>query len=492
MPIVSSSPMAVHPNAPKESSEPSKVRGERVSAKTKVGLGLGTVASQGPHNAVHTLSHQVLNMSLGINPALITILAFTQRMCNATLDPLFGRFSDNLRTRFGRRRPLLLVASFPLAACFVALWWFPRSLQGTHLFAYLLATSVLLYASISAYSVALGGLQLEAAAEYHERTRVVGFMQLCFLAFTIAVQWIFPAAESFQNGSDGLRWIVSGIGALFLAVGLTPVFLLRERLYAHVAGGQKPISLREAFRAAKANPTLVRLITAQSLTSLGFYLASPLGTYLNYYYLFPGDLKGGSVMQAYLGTSFQLSAFASVFVFRHLSRKLGKPKTFQIAAAMHVTSSLAKLFAYQPGHPWYQIVIYILNGAGFAGVELLAVSMLADIIDVDEWHTGSRSESVYWAIVSLCEKSCGAFGTLLSGFVIVWIGFKAGAGLHQAPGTLHLMQLLYAGFPFVGATIAILAIRSFAITERSAMAMKQSLEERRARVSAGAAASAET
>ena len=333
---------------------------------------------------------------------------------------------------------------------------------------------------MSAYSVALGGLQLEAAADYHERTRVVGFMQLCFLAFTIAVQWIFPAAESFSNGTLGLRWVTSGAAVIFFAAALAPVFLVRERLYDIVAGKRQKLKLREAISAARTNPILRRLIIAQSITSFGFFLASPLGAYLNYYYIFPGNLKGGSIMQAWLGSTFQLSAFIAIIVFRRLSIKVGKMRAFQIAAAMHVASSIFKLFAYQPQYPWLQTVIYVANGAGFAGVEMLAASMLADIIDVDEWNTGARSESVYWSLASLCDKTCGAVGTLLSGFVIVWIGFKTGTVLYQSPSTLRSMQLFYAGFPLLGALTAIYMIRSFSITANSAQSMKDQLEHRRA------------
>ena len=476
--------MAVTPLLRDTATDPSAepASGEsQVTARTKVGLGFGLVASQGPHNAVHTLSHQVLNMSLGMNPALITILSFSQRLWNAVLDPVFGRYSDNLRTRFGRRRPLMLFAAFPLAACFAVLWAFPRDLHGAGLFGYLLVASLCLYTAISAYSVALGGLQLAAAADYHERTRVVGFMQLCFLAFTVAIQWIFPAAESFGNPVSGLRWITLGLAVAFFGAALTPVFLVRERLYEQVAGTRPKLRLAGALLAARANPTFLRLITAQSITSLGFFLVSPLGAYINYYYLFPGDLRGGSVMQAWMGTTFQLTAFLAIFAFRRLSIRWGKLRTFQLALSLHVASTAFKLFAYQPDHPWFQIIIYIANGAAFAGTELLTASMLADIIDFAEWDSGTRSESVYWSLASFCDKTCGAVGILLSGFVLVWIGFRTGtgSGTHQSETTLRVMRYCYAGFPGACAIAAILIIRPFAITESSANQMKTLLERRR-------------
>ena len=41
----------------------------------------------------------VLNLGLGINPALVGIIGFIPRIVDAISDPLIGYSSDNLRTR---------------------------------------------------------------------------------------------------------------------------------------------------------------------------------------------------------------------------------------------------------------------------------------------------------------------------------------------------------------------------------------------------------
>lgn len=458
---------------------PSSAPEKKVPLREKIGLGFGLVASQGAHNTVYVLAHQVLNVSLGMNPALITLLASIQRIWNAILDPVFGRWSDNLRTRFGRRRPLLFLGAFPLAASFAGLWCFPRFFGGTPLFLYLLVFSLLLYGSLSLYSVALGGLQIEVAADYHERTRVVAFMQLCFLGFTIAVQWFFSVIQIFRDQITGLRWIALGTGAFFLAAALTPVCLVRERFYGLVANRQGRLRLADGIRAARRNPPFLRLLVAEGSMSLGFFLASILGVYLNYYYIFHGNIKSASLMQGWLGSAFQVAAFGSVFLFRRLSVRIGKRRTFQMAALAHLASAAAKLLLFLPAHPCLQVVAYLAGGAGFAGTELLSLSMLADVVDLDELQTGVRREGLYWSMLSWGDKICASAGTLISGLVLIWIGFDTKLGGAQPPATMLLMRLFYAGFPLVGALIAILAINSFSITEKSAHAMKEELERRR-------------
>ena len=47
----------------------------------------------------------VLNLGLGMNPALVGLLGALPRLTDALTDPLMGYISDNSRTRWGRRRP---------------------------------------------------------------------------------------------------------------------------------------------------------------------------------------------------------------------------------------------------------------------------------------------------------------------------------------------------------------------------------------------------
>lgn len=49
----------------------------------------------------------VLNLGLGVNPALVGLAGAIPRIVDAISDPITGYFSDNIRTRWGRRRPVI-------------------------------------------------------------------------------------------------------------------------------------------------------------------------------------------------------------------------------------------------------------------------------------------------------------------------------------------------------------------------------------------------
>ena len=60
---------------------------------------------------------------VGLDARLASVAAFLGIVWDALNDPLVGTLSDRLRTRWGRRRPFLLLFAIPFGLAFVMLWW---------------------------------------------------------------------------------------------------------------------------------------------------------------------------------------------------------------------------------------------------------------------------------------------------------------------------------------------------------------------------------
>ena len=129
--------------------------------------------------------------------------------------------------------------------------------------------------------------------------------------------------------------------------------------------------------------------------------------------------------------------------------------------------------------PWLQFIVLITNGAANAGFALLANAMLGDVADLDEWRTGLRREALFTSLLSWFEKAGNSIGSLVAGFVLVWIGFNAKFGA-QTPETLRLMQLAYFAMPTSGALLALWLIHRYDLTEAKAYEIKDALVSRRA------------
>ena len=137
--------------------------------------------------------------------------------------------------------------------------------------------------------------------------------------------------------------------------------------------------------------------------------------------------------------------------------------------------------AYQPGWRWLQIFVPATNGVALAGISLLTTAMLADIVSADELATGRQREGLYCSVLSWLDKVGSSTGGLVSGFLLVWIGFDAKlTGGHQSATTLVWMKWLYASLPMCGAVLTIVFAHYYTLDEERAFQVKQALEARRA------------
>jgi GPH family glycoside/pentoside/hexuronide:cation symporter len=454
---------------------------DRVPAREKIALGLGFVTSLGSQNVIHVTAHSILNVTMGLSPTLTSFILFLQRMWDVCLDPLVGQFSDNFRSRFGRRRPLLAVALLPLTIFFIALWLFPRGANHRTLFLYVLGWSLLFYTARSFYAVPLVGLQAEATPDYHERTRVTGFTQILFFAFAIIPNWLFAWIEGplFPDPVTGVRRLGILLGGFFFLTGLVPIFFARERYYDQVASRQPRPSLAKNLRLVLRNRPFALILAMQGIFSFGYNVVGIFGMYTLCYYVYGGDIRRASVMLGWAGTVFQFGSIASVFMYRWLSHRFGKRRAVLTALAILMVGSLAKWFLFQPAHPGLLLLVWLANGAGTTGISVLTLSMLADAADYEEWQSGARREGLYGSMLALSETVGYSFGALIAGALLAGIGFEVRLGGAQSAQTLVQMRVLYGVLPFLGALVAALVIRHYPLSEARAYEIKAELERRR-------------
>src|SRR4051812_44043966 len=88
---------------------PATPAGDRVPVPQKIGFGLGSFLDMWGHWLYQSLAFHVFNICLGVAPGLISTVIFLKIAVDAVSDALFGWLSDNTRTRWGRRRPFILV-----------------------------------------------------------------------------------------------------------------------------------------------------------------------------------------------------------------------------------------------------------------------------------------------------------------------------------------------------------------------------------------------
>ena len=80
---------------------------------------------------------------VGLEPALAGTALLIALIFDAFSDPIVGYWSDNTRSRWGRRHPFMYAAAIPVALCYSLLWQPPDWDDGA-LFLYLVVLAVLI------------------------------------------------------------------------------------------------------------------------------------------------------------------------------------------------------------------------------------------------------------------------------------------------------------------------------------------------------------
>jgi len=142
---------------------------------TKFYQGIGAIPDTLKNWVFNTFVLLFYNQILGMDAFLVSIALAVAMVFDAVTDPLVGSFSDNLRTRWGRRHPLMLVASIPLGLCVIAVFIPPDGLSHMMLFVWLTTFTVLTRGFMTLYFVPWAAIAAELSDDYNVRTSIMMF-----------------------------------------------------------------------------------------------------------------------------------------------------------------------------------------------------------------------------------------------------------------------------------------------------------------------------
>ncbi|GIS18955.1 MAG: hypothetical protein CM15mP120_08710 [Pseudomonadota bacterium] len=97
----------------------------KVSLRTKLIYGLGEMPGSHMNSAIGVLLALYYNQVLGISASTISIGMGLALLLDAISDPVVGSYSDSLKSRLGRRHPLMYAAALPLGI-FLSRYFLPH------------------------------------------------------------------------------------------------------------------------------------------------------------------------------------------------------------------------------------------------------------------------------------------------------------------------------------------------------------------------------
>jgi len=430
----------------------------------------------------------ILNLGLGMNPFLVGLIAAIPRVFDAVSDPMVGYLSDNTRTRWGRRRPYILVGAILSGLTFALMWQLHEGRSEMFYFWVFLAASILFFLTYTFYATPFVALGYEMTADYHERTRLHTFANLAGQIVWLGVPWFYAIMANdhlFRDTVHGARSLAIAVGVMVAVLGVVPAIFCREPygLLPKEASTQGVLGntvefLKGIGTTLKCKP-FVKICAATFLVFNGFQLGISFSLYVMIYYLFNGDDGQAGVLNGWFGMLTAAATLGVIPLTGWLATRLGKRRTFLITISISLVGYAMKWVGYNPNHPYWLAYAAPFVAFGLGSLFTLMGSMIADVCDYDELNTHKRREGVFGAIYWWMVKIGMALAGLLTGVLLNVSGFDVDLGASQRESTLFLLRVFDVGVPLVTSAIAILIMMTYEITEEKAYEIRAELERRR-------------
>ena len=450
----------------------------------KLAAGTGGLPIMFGQLGVKAMAVPVYQMMLGVNPAALGVVLALPRLWDAFIDPLVGNWSDNARTRFGRRRPFIAVGALTMGLAYGAIWMVSPDWSETAKLGWLLGTMLVFYTAYALFSVPYQALTYELSPDYDERTQVMGHTSFWYKAGELFYGWVLPLAQLgiFATPLLGVKVVNWGVALLvFGMIGLIPALRGRER-YFRRAANQERVPFWPALRAAVSNKAVLILILITGLKLVANMFGSSMDYYLLVYYMFDGDLKAGTEWKAINSTAYAVVGIASIPLLGWMSRRIGKKATVIAIYGLVIVAGVGKWFLYTPGIGWWLLLDPILSGPILVTITMVLPSMMADVCDEDELQHGQRREGMFGAVFMWIQKTGIALAFLGTGIALDYVGFNGKLGGNQTPETFFWMRALLAGATSLTAAVAVVVALFYPITRERAEATRRELEARRGTV----------
>lgn len=410
---------------------------------------IGMFGTSIPINMLKTYAAIYYVDRLGLTTVQLSLILLVYTFIDALDNPIYGFLSDRTRTRWGRRRPWLVIGTPLLVLCFIAFYSTPDFLAGNALFAYAMLFYILTGTLDSVINANYGALFPELFRNDASRASTNAMrqaFQLVAMIISIALTPVVTSALGY--GPTAIIYgILGGVVILYMSFTSKEVAIRAEE--------KKPQlwdSIKSLFKNRKF--WIAGLANAFYSAAMSLVLAS-MPFFVKYTLAIPDS------QSTLLFASVLLIAIGCVTIWARLVRKYTVIPVWRVALATLMIAFIPLFFA---NSLVTATIGSALVGFGFAGVITTMDLIGAKIMDEDTAKHNLRREGIISNAMGFMNRLNGLFTSFAFYLVFVLFGFESGLNpgtqpdnaarflLTVFPPALMLISLAFSFFINFGAT----------------------------------------
>lgn len=393
---------------------------------------IGMFGTSIPINLLKTFAFAYYVDSLGVTTGQWATIMLIYTFIDAADNLVYGYLSDRTRTKWGRRRPWLVIGTPLLVLCLILFYSTPAKLAGNSLYIYAMLFYILTGTLDSVINANYGALFPEIFTSDASRAKANALRQAFQLVAMIISIALTPIVV------DKIGWSLTSIVYGLLGGGVILYMALTSHERPVTADEKKP-ELWDSVKSLLTNKKFWVAGITNAFYSAGMSLVmAGLPIYAKY------TLQISSGQQSLLFGGVLLVAIGSVAVWANWVRKYDLVKVWRIALGTLALTYIPLFFA----NSFYTALgCAMLVGFGFAGVITTMDLIHSRIMDEDQAKNNVRREGIISNALGFMNRLNGLFTSAAYALLGVLFGYVSGDVPGPQPGTAA--RFLLTVFPFV-------------------------------------------
>lgn len=366
---------------------------------------------------------------------LIGVLMVIASIWDAAIDPFIGHWSDTLRSRWGRRRPFLILAS-PFVLLGAILIWTPPGTNFTINAIYFMVITLMYRTAYSLVGIPYDGTLPEMAPDAKARVGL-SYWKNVFGILGVLIGSL-AAAPLFEKIGAVYMGIVVG------AIGIVTIYLTLLGLRETDRPVGEPMSAFDGLKATFQNRQFIIVFVSTLFVHVAYQMLL-----LNFPYfvtLVLGESEGD--VGIYQGVLIILMALTGP-LWMWWNKK--RPQRWLLNFTM-IGLAIAIGMGFLVGGTAVlplnaqAFILVALIGITLGGYLIIIYAMMGNVVDYDEMFTGRRREAIYYGTFSFAIGLGSSFGALVLPLLLNTFGYTRENPLGVRVGFLVMAVFVLVGY----------------------------------------------